>query len=242
GAAAAAAAAALAVVVFVTLAVGARARSTALTQVAVLQQASGAPVARALTVAAATVPYGGPIEVTAPPGAEAAPVTMTGDLRVRWRDETAVLGGVVRPDAPWMLQALSAVPLRTSAGFDPGAQTLTVDLGTAGLRDAGVWWHGLVYPLGDLPAGRTVRSVPEAGWRRASDVVADDRSPARFFRAPESQAPGGIGQLPRPVLLGEWSGPAPMFALPEHARGDRAGEDVVLVIPIAGPPPRGAQP
>jgi hypothetical protein len=242
GAAAGAAAAALAIAVFVTLAVGARARSTALTQVALLQQAPGAPVARALVVAAATVPYGGPVDVTAPPGAAAAPVAMTGDLRVRWRDATAELAGVARPDRPWVFQALAAVPLRTSAAFDPGAQILTVDLGPAGLRSAAVWWHGLVYPLGDLPAGRTVRPVPESGWRRASDVVADDQSPGRFFRAPDSQAPGAIAQWPRPVLVGEWSGPAPRFALSERAGAGRAEEEVVLVVPIEGPAPRGAQP
>jgi len=242
GAAAGAAVAALAVAVFVTLAVGARARSTALTQVAVLEQASGAPVARALIVAAAAVPYGGSVEVAAPPGAVAAPVTMTGDLRLRWRDETAVLDGVVRPDVSWVFQALTAVPLRTSARFGPGGRTLTADLDRAGLRDAAVWWHGLVYPLGDLPAGRTARRVPDTGWRRAADAVADDQSPARFFRAPESQAPGAIAQLPRPVLVGEWSGPAPMFALPQRLRAGRAGQDVVLVVPIAGPAPRVVQP
>jgi hypothetical protein len=119
---------------------------------------------------------------------------------------------------------------------------LAVDLGLAGLRDAAVWWHGLVYPLGDLPAGRTVRRVPETGWRRASDVVADDQSPGRFFRAPDSQAPGAIVQSSRPVLIGAWSGPAPMFALPERPGADRAGEDVVLVVPIAGAAPQDAQP
>jgi len=244
GAAVGAAAAVFAVVALTTLAVGARARSTVLTQVAIVEQAPEAPVARVLIVAAATVPYGGPAEVVAPSGATAAPAAMTGDVRIRWRDATAALDSVVRPDMPWVLQALTAVPLRTSARFDDAAQTLTVDLGIAGLRDAAVWWHGLVRPLGDLPAGRSAHRVPGDGWRRAADVVTDDRSAARFFRAADSQEPGAIAQLSRPVLVGEWSGPAPAFVLAERRRVDPAAQDVVLLIPIDGPPPvvRGGQP
>jgi hypothetical protein len=244
GAAAAAAAAVVAVFVFVTLAGGARARSTGLTQIAVLQQAADVPVARALVVAAATVPYGGPVAVVSPPGAAAAPVTITGDLRVRWGDAGAILTGVVRPDRPWVFQALFDTPLRTSAQFGADAETLTVDLGTAGLRDAEIWSRGLVYPLGNLPAGRSTRVVPSNGWRRGSDAVADDRSAARFFRAPDSQAPGAIARLPRPVLVGERTAAPPVFAL-GRGRGDPGLEDVVLIVPIGGPAPAassGAQP
>lgn len=240
GAAVAAVTAVVAVAVFATLAIGARARSTGLTQVAVLQQAPDAPVARALVVAAATVPYGGPVAVVGPPGAATAPVTMTGDLRINWRGDEATLAGVVRPDGPWVFQALFDVPLRTSARFGADAETLSLDLGAAGLRDAAVWSHGLVYPLGDLPAGRSTRVVPSSGWRRASDMVTDDRSTARFFRAPDTQAPGAIAQLPRPVLVGERSAAPPVFALAERPRGDTGVEDVVLVVPIGGPIPAAA--
>lgn len=236
GASAAAAAAVVAIAVFAALAGSARARSTALTQVAVLRQAADAPLARAVTVAAAAVPYGGPVEAAAPSAAAAAPEAMTGDLRIEWHDATAVLAGSVRPDAPWVFQALTAVPLSTSARFDADAQTLATDLGRTGLRSAAVWSRGLVYPLGDLPAGRSTRRVPAAGWRRAAEVVADDQSPARFFREPGGQAPGAIAQFPRPLLVGEWSGPAPVFRLPGRDGANPAAE-VVLVIPIDGPPP-----
>ncbi|HET7263679.1 MAG TPA: hypothetical protein VFL28_03350 [bacterium] len=235
GASSAAAAAVLAVAVFATFAVGARGRSTALTQVVVLQRAAGAPLARAVTVAAAAVPYGGPVDVAAPTGAVAAPEAITGDLRIDWRDATAVLAGSARPEAPWVFQALTAVPLATSARFDLDAQTLATDLGAAGLRSAAVWSRGLVYPLGDLPAGRSTRHVPATGWRRAAEAVSDDRSPARFFREPGEQYPGAIARYPRPLLVGEWSGPAPVFVLPE--RGGETAEHVVLVIPIDGPAP-----
>ena len=236
GATVAAAAAVVAIAVFGTLAAGARARSTALTQVVILRQAADAPLARAVTVAAATVPYGGSVDVTAPSGAAAFPEGMIGDLRIAWRDPTtSVLAGSVRPGAPWAFQALTAIPLATSVRFDADAQLLVSNLDAAGLRDAAVWWRGLVYPLGGLPAGRSIRRVPAAGWRRAAEVVADDQSPARFFREPGGQEPGAIAQFPRPLLVGEWSGPVPVFTLPE--RGAAAGAEVVLVIPIDGPAP-----
>jgi hypothetical protein len=119
---------------------------------------------------------------------------------------------------------------------------LTVNLSAGGLRDAGVWWRGFVYPLGDLPPGRSARPVAASGWRRAAEVVANDHSPARFFRAPESQAPGAIAQLSRPVLMGEWSGPVPAFALAERGRAPAAADEVLLLVPIDGPAPRAAQP
>ena len=239
GAAAGVVAAALAVVVFANLAASARARSTALTQVAVLQQARDAPAARVLVVAAAAVPYGGPIAALAPPGTVAAPVTMIGDLSVQWRNETAVLAGQVRPDLPWVFQALAAIPLSASARFDAGAETLSADLGPAGLRHAGLWWHGFVYAVGDLPAGQSTRRIAGGGWRRAAEIVADDASPARFFRAPDSQAPGVIAQLAHPVLVGRWPGRPPAFALVAGPRsGGQELQDTILVIPVDGPPPQ----
>jgi hypothetical protein len=239
GAAAGAVAAALAVAVFANLAASARARSTALTQVAVLQQARDAPAARVLVVAAAAVPYGGPVTVLAPAGTVAAPVTMIGDLSIQWREEAAVLAGRVRPDLPWVFQALAAVPLSASARYDAGTETLSTDLGTAGLRDAGLWWHGFVYGLGDVPAGQTTRRIAGGGWRRAAEIVADDASPARFFRAPDNQAPGGIVQLPHPVLVGRWPGRAPAFALAAGLRsGGEEPQDTILIVPVDGPPPQ----
>jgi hypothetical protein len=251
GAAAGIAAAGLAVAVFANLAGSARARSTALTQVAVLRQARDASVAQALVVAAASVPYGGPVSVLAPSETVAAPVAMIGDLRIQWRDEAAMLDGRVRPDLPWVFQALGAVPLRTSARFDDATAVLTADLSAAGLRGAAVWWRGFVYTLGDLPAGRTSRRVGPSGWRRVSDVVADDTAMARFFRAPESQAPGPIAQSKRPLLAGEWPGRVPAFAvtgrMPSGAAGRRSAgqspapgdiQDVILIVPIDGPPPQ----
>jgi len=236
GAAVGIAAAVLAVVAFAQLAVSARARSTALTQVVVLRQARDAPVASAVVVAAAAVPYGGPVAVLAPAGSVSAPVTMIGDLRVEWRDEAAALAGEVRPDLPWVFQALAAVPLGTSARFDAETETLTADAGEAGLRDADLWWHGFVYALGDLPAGRTSRRIGPGGWRRAAELVADDTSTARFFRAPDSQAPGAITQLAGAVLVGRWPGRAPAFALADRTRGAGVRE-AILVIPVDGPPP-----
>jgi hypothetical protein len=233
------AAAVLAIAVFAHLAGSARTRSTTLTQVAVLRQAQDAPVAQALVVASAMVPYGGPVSVLAPPDTVAGPVATIGDLRVQWTDEAAVLAGRVRPDLPWTFEARAAVPLRTSARFDPATQTLAADLGAAGLRDAAVWWRGFVHPLGGLPAGRTSRPVGLTGWRRVSDAVADDTAVGRFFRAPESQAAGAIARWPRPLLVGEWTGRAPGFALgggtPSPA--GQGMQDTVLVIPIDGPPP-----
>jgi hypothetical protein len=239
GAAAGVVAATLAVAVFANLAASARARSTALTQVAVLQQARDAPAARVLVVAAAAVPYGGPITTFAPAGTVAAPVTVIGDLSIQWRDEAAVLAGRVRPDLPWVFQALAAVPLSASARYDAGTDTLSADLGAAGMRDAGLWWHGFVYGLGDLAAGQTTRRITGGGWRRAAEIVANDASPARFFRAPDSQAPGIIVQLAHPVLVGRWPGRAPAFALAAGLQsGAEEPQDTILVVPVDGPPPQ----
>jgi hypothetical protein len=208
-----------------------------LTQVAVLRQARDASVAQGLVVATAAVPYGGPVSVLAPPDTVAAPVTMIGDLRVERRGETAVLTGTVLPDRPWVFEARTAVALRTSARFDAATETLTADLGETGLRHAAVWWRGSVYAIGNLPAGRSSRAIAAAGWKRASEIVADDTSSARFFRAPDGQAPGPIARTARPLLIGEWSAHAPGFALPGRRPDAAAAALTLVVIPIDGPAP-----
>jgi len=243
GAAATSLAAALAAAaVFAVLAAGARARSTALTQVAVLQQGRDVPLARALFVAAVAVPYGGRVAVAAPPQSAAAPQAILGDLRIVAGAGAPLLTGAVRPDAPWLFQAVAAMPLRASARFDAGAATLTADVPGGGLREAAVWWRDRVYPVGDLPAGSSAHRVSAAGWRRASEVVADDQAVARFLRGPEGQEPGPVTHLAAPVLIGRWPGRVPGFTLATLAgpSGGAAGtEEVVLVIPIDGPAPRG---
>jgi hypothetical protein len=239
----AAAAAAAAVVVLGGLAAGARARSTALTQVAVLEQAAGAPVARAELIAAAAVPYGGPFEIAAPAGAAAAPVAMLGDLRVRWLGDEVTFAAEARSDTPWIFQALTAVPLGTAARYDPATRSIAVDLGTARLFDAAVWWHGFVFPLGDLPPGRSMRTLPDTGWRRASESLSDESAVARIFRARAGEPSGPLAGIRRPVLAGEWTGPRPVFTLvpPEAAGADGAATHrAVLVIPVAGPAPEAA--
>lgn len=237
GGAAVAVAAVVAVAVFATLAAGARARSTALSQVVVVQQAPETQVASALIVAATAVPYGGVIALRAPDGAAASPVAVIGDLSIRRDGGPTLLTGRMRADVPWVFEAATAVPLSASADF-AASGSLTADLPAAGLRDAAVWWHGLVYPLGDLPGGRSESRVPGAGWRPAGDVVTDQRSPGRFFRAPGSQIPGAITQAPQPLLIGAWPVALPAFALADPSGGRAAGaEDVVLVLPVRGRPP-----
>jgi hypothetical protein len=236
------AAAVAAAAVLGVLAAGARARSTALAQVTVLQETREGTLARALFVAAAAVPYGGPVAVAAPPRSTAAPEAILGDLHIVV-DESAngstYLRGLVRPDAPWLFQALAAVPLRASARFDAAGDSLTADVGGIGLREAAVWWRDRVLPLGDLPPGPSAHAVPRAGWRRASDVISNDQSVARFFRGPEGQEPGAVTRLPTPVLIGRWPGRVPGFTLAGPRGGAAGTQDVVLIVPIAGPPPRG---
>jgi hypothetical protein len=229
-------------VVFALLAADTRARATTLTQAAFLEQAPGTGIARAVTVAAVAVPYGGPFRVRAPQGGLAAPVSPAGDVRAELSPDGragdgAVLSGVLRPgEGARALFAEGTVALNTSGSLTAAGRTLTVDLGPERISRAEILWRGLAYSLGDLPSGVSTRHLLPDQWVRPSDIDGGDRVHALLFR-------GGGGDVivesTTPLLVGESGRAAPAFALSPDRDGRRLGAAggerplTVLIVPLS---------
>src|SRR5205807_964196 len=175
----------------------------------------GAGSARATTVAAVAVPYGGRYRVTAAPAEMLAePLTPASDLRVVLGRAGSELTGVLRSgDPPRPFLAVGAIPLSASAVLSRDGRSLAVDL--SGLRAGHVElrWGDRLYPLADLPAGRTVRELRPDGWTAlASGGRSSSEWSARvadvIFQGSGADA---ILKSATPVLAAELDGLAPVF-------------------------------
>lgn len=200
---------------FAALAGIAHDRSTVLTQATVLEASSGTGLARATAVAAVAVPYGGRFRIAVPRKMVAGPVTSASDLGITLGSAGTVLAGAMRPaEAARVLQAIGAVPFPGSGWMSADGRHLTVDLGSARARQVQLRWRGRIYPVGDLPAGRSAPPLDPGQWADAAD--------ARTLPDVEGAVLAGIFQPPSgdailgtttPVLVGELDGSAPVFTI-----------------------------
>lgn len=224
--------------VFLALARDARSRAATLTQATFLEQAPGTGLARAVTVAAVAVPYGGPFRVRAPRGTVAAPVAPAGDLRVEPGDQGPMLSGRLRPgEGARALSAIGAVPLLARAHLAPDGETLTVDLGGDRVRRAEVRWGDRTYLLGDLPPGASTRRLLPPQWKPLGEA-GDGPERAWIFRG---EQPDGIVEAGTPMLVGEIERAGPAFAwMGGGVSGRRLTILLVPLGPLRGAATRGA--
>ncbi|HTD48589.1 MAG TPA: hypothetical protein VK881_15090 [bacterium] len=210
-----------------------RDRSATLAQVTIIEPV-GAGSARATTVAVVAVPYGGRYRVTATPAEMLAePLTPASDLRVVLGRAGSELTGVLRSgDPPRPFLAVGAIPLSASAVLSRDGRSLAVDL--SGLRAGHVElrWGDRLYPLADLPAGRTVRELRPDGW---TAVASGGRSSSEWSARVADVIFQGSGadailKSATPVLAAELDGLAPVFTLGGvRAPGRRL---TVLLVPL----------
>ena len=211
-----------------------RDRSATLAQVTIIEPGGGAGSARATTVAAVAVPYGGRYRVTAAPAEMLAePLTPASDLRVVLGRAGSELTGVLRSgDPPRPFLAVGAIPLSASAVLSRDGRSLAVDLGPLRASRVELRWRDRLYPLADLPAGRTLRDLRPDGWIAA----ASDGRPSSDWSARvrdvifEGAGADAILKGATPVLAGELDGIAPVFTLGgAGAPGQRL---TVLLVPL----------
>ncbi|HYM69168.1 MAG TPA: hypothetical protein VEZ44_06195, partial [bacterium] len=170
---------AVALVVFWRLAVAVRARSTSVVDVTFLEQASGTAVARALTVGAVAVPYGGRYRVQVSGGSVVAPVTASGDLRAEVTDRGTVLEGTLTAGAgPRAFAAIGAVSRAARAELEQQGRTLRVELGGQRAHRAELHWGDRWYWIGDIPSGGSTFDLNPDRWVRSTGTDSDghDRS------------------------------------------------------------------
>ncbi len=217
--------------VFAVLAASVRDRATTLTQVTFLEQAPGTGMARATTVAAVAVPYGGPFHLWMPRDSITAPVAAAGDLRItRTGGATALTGRLRQGEGARALYAVGAARARASGWLADGGRTLTVDLGGEPLRHAALRWRGRIYPLGDLAPGVSTQHLLPDQWSRSPDVEGDDLMRAWIFRGEGGDV---IMDAATPVLVGEAAHAAPAFSL-AGGRG-RSQQVTILLVPLSSP-------
>ncbi|TMI84044.1 MAG: hypothetical protein E6H03_02750 [Bacillati bacterium ANGP1] len=107
-----------------------------------------------------------------------------------------------------------------------------MDLGALRASHVGLRWGDRLYPLADLPAGRTVRELRPDGW---TAVASSGRSSSEWSaRVAEVifQGSGADAILKgaTPLLAGELDGVAPVFTLGgARAPGQRL---TVLLVPL----------
>jgi hypothetical protein len=218
---------------FMLLAETTRARSATLTQVTVLEPVSPLGASRATTVAAVAVPYGGRYRVTVARGMITQPITPSSNLRIEMSRAGTALTGVLRPGEPARpFQAAGIVPIPASASFSADGHQLRVDLGRLRAHHVELRARDRVYPLGDLPAGRSVIEIRPDGWvaaasdgRTLSELSQHVRD--AIFQAPP---PGAILNDTPPMLVGELDWAASVFILAGTAApGQRL---TILLVPL----------
>ena len=211
-----------------------RDRSATLAQVTIIEPAIGTGSARATTVAAVAVPYGGRYRVTAVPAEMLAePLTPASDLRIVLGALGSELTGVLRSgDPPRPFLAVGAIPLSASAVLSRDGRSLAVDLGALRATHVELRWRDRLYPLADLPAGRTVHELRPDGWiAAASSGGSSSEWSGRVARAIfQGSGADAILNGAAPVLAGEVDGVAPVFTLGgARALGQRL---TVLLVPL----------
>lgn len=202
---------------FALLAGPTRARSATLTEVTILEPVNGMRLARSTTIAAVAVPYGGQYRITVPRGMVAQPLTPASDLGIELLEAGTVLTGAVRSgESPRpSFQAIGTASALVSASISSDGRRLAVDLGDLRAARAELRQRDRVFPLGDLPPGRSGIDLHPDGWVAAgADARALPESSARLrdgiFQGP---AGGAILGGTTPVLVAELDRAAPVFAL-----------------------------
>lgn len=220
-------------VAFALLAESTRARSATLTQVTILEPVAAMREARATTVAAVAVPYGGPYRITVPRGTIVQPVTPSNDLRIEVTGSGTELAGILRPgEPPRPFEALGVAPLPVSAAISADDRRLLVELGNMRAHHVELRHHDRVYRVGDLPPGKSVTEIHPDGWMAAPDGGRTASELREQLQAAIFQSPAGDAILngTTPVLVGELEQAAPVFTLGgAGARGQRL---TILLVPL----------
>ncbi len=218
---------------FALLAETTRARSATLTQVMVLEPVPALGASRATTVAAVAVPYGGRYRVTVARGMVTQPITPSSNLRIEVSRAGTILTGILRSGEPARpFQAVGIVPSHVSASLSADGRRLLVDLGRFRAHHVELHQRDRVYPVGDLPVGRSAIEIRPDGRAAAAS---DGRTLSEFsqhvrdaiFQAPPG---GGILKGTPPVLVAELDWAAPVFMLGGAAApGQRL---TILLVPL----------
>jgi len=222
---------------FALLAGGIRAHSAMVTQATILEAVSGARKARATAIAAVAVPYGGRYRLLVDRQMVVQPITPSGDLRIELSPTGTVIDGSLRsgePARPFV--AVGTVPVTISATLSPDGGRLLVDLGNQPARRVEIRRRDGVYPVGDLPAGPSVREIHADGWiattgsERTGGEFSQRLRDAIFQGPPGGAILGGARSATTPVLVGELGGVPSAFALGGAAApGPRL---TILVVPL----------
>ena len=193
-----------------------RDRSATVTQVAILEPVGAVRLARATTIAAVAVPYGGRYRVTVPQGMIAQPITPSSNLMIRLSRAGTELSGVLRSgEPPRPFEAVGALPIQVSASLSSDGRELTADLGNLRALHVELRERDHVYPVGELPAGHSVTEIRPDGWVAVSDGGRGTSELSQHLREAIFQGPGGgaiLSVTPR-VLVGELEQAAPVFTL-----------------------------
>ena len=211
----------------------ARARSARLTEATVLEPVGVTRIARITTSAAVVVPYGGRYRITVARDMVVQPITPSSDLRVELSGAGTVLTGVLRPGEPARpFQAVGVAPILASAAISADGRRLVVDLGSIRIRHAELRHRDRVYPLGDLPAGRSVAGLHPDGWVAAGSEARTLPEFSARLRDAIFQGPSGGAILggTTPVLVGELDRAAPVFTL--RGAGAPGQRLTILLMPL----------
>jgi len=211
----------------------ARARSARLTEATVLEPVGVTRIARITTSAAVVVPYGGRYRITVARDMVVQPITPSSDLRVELSGAGTVLTGVLRPGEPARpFQAVGVAPILASAAISADGRRLVVDLGSIRIRHAELRHRDRVYPLGDLPAGRSVAGLHPDRWVAAGSEARTLPEFSARLRDAIFQGPSGGAILggTTPVLVGELDRAAPVFTL--RGAGAPGQRLTILLMPL----------
>ncbi len=201
---------------FTLLAGTTRDRSATVTQITILEPVGAVRSARATTIAAVAVPYGGRYRITVPRGMVAQPITPSSNLMIQLSRVGTELSGVLRSgEPPRPFEAVGAMPVPVSVSLSKDGHRLAADLGTLRMLHVELRMRDHAYPVGDLPAGRSVTEIRPDGWTAASEGGRGTSELSQHLKEAIFQGPGGGGILndTTPVLVGELEPTAPVFTL-----------------------------
>jgi hypothetical protein len=218
---------------FMLLAETTRDRSATLTQVTVLEPAGAVRKARATTVAAVAVPYGGRYRAAVPPGMIAQPITPSSNLIIALSRSGTELSGVLRSgEPPRPFEAVGALAISVSIALSGDGHQLSADLGDLRARHVELRQRDRIYPVGGLPAGRSITGIRPDGWVAASAGERATSELSQQLREAIFQGPAGGAILGGTtlVLVGELEQTAPVFTLRGAATpGQRL---TILLVPL----------
>lgn len=226
----------IAVGAFALLAGATRTHSAIVTQATILETVSGARNARATAVGAVAVPYGGLYRLVVGRDMVVQPLTPSGYVRLELsRSGTVIEGSLRSGESARPFVAVGKVPVAVSATLSSDGGRLLVDLGNQTARRVEIRRGDRVYPVGDLPAGRSATEIRADGWiattvdRTGSDFSQRLRD-AIFQGPPGGAILSGARAATAPVLVGELGGVPSAFALGGAATlGQRV---TILVVPL----------